>query len=176
MNLYPKMFLKNAKEITYEMLEENGILGVILDVDNTLIDYYKNMLEGIEDWCNNLKQRGIKFCIVSNSNKKEKVSMVAKKLDIPYIYFAKKPLKNGLKRAAKIMEIENKNVAVVGDQIFTDVLGANRTGMYSILVEPIEEKDIFITVVKRPIENYIKKKYQGKVEEHERGRKKDVYK
>lgn len=176
MKLYPKLYLKNVKEITYEMLEQNGILGLILDVDNTLIDYYKNMLEGIEDWCDNLKQRGIKFCIVSNSNKKEKVSMVAQKLDIPYIFFAKKPLKNGLKRAAKIMDLEYEKVAVAGDQIFTDVLGANRTGMFSILVDPIEEKDIFITVVKRPIENYIKEKYKERNKEHERGIKKDVYK
>lgn len=161
MNLYPKVYLQKVQEITYDMLEKNQILGIILDVDNTLIDYYKNMPEGIEQWCKNLKQRGIKFCIASNSNKREKVQSVAKKLDIPYIYFAKKPLKTGLKKAASKMEIENSKVAVVGDQIFTDVLGANRTGMFSILVEPIKEKDLFITVIKRPIENYIKNKYKS---------------
>ena len=85
MNLYPKIYLQNVQEITYEMLEKNGILGLILDVDNTLIDYYKNMPEGILEWCTNLKQKGIKFCIASNSNKKEKVEMVAKKLDIQYV-------------------------------------------------------------------------------------------
>ncbi len=162
MNLYPKIYLKKVQEITYQMLQENGILGVILDVDNTLIDYYKNMPEGVQKWCENLKKQGIKFCIASNSNKKEKVEMVANKLDIPYIYFAKKPLKRGLRKACTIMQIEPEKVAVVGDQIFTDILGANRTGMYSILVEPIEEKDIFITLIKRPIENYIKKKYEEK--------------
>lgn len=162
MNLYPKIYLKKVQEITYQMLQENGILGVILDVDNTLIDYYKNMPEGVQKWCENLKKQGIKFCIASNSNKKEKVEMVANKLDIPYIYFAKKPLKRGLRKACAIMQIEPEKVAVVGDQIFTDILGANRTGMHSILVEPIEEKDIFITLIKRPIENYIKKKYEEK--------------
>ena len=160
MRVYPKMYLKNVQEITYEMLQTNGIFGMILDVDNTLIDYYRKMPEGINQWCQNLKQKGIVFCIASNSNKKEKVEMVAKNLEIPYIYFAKKPLKMGLKRAANIMGLEPKKVAVVGDQIFTDVLGANRTGMFSILVDPIEEKDIWITLVKRPIENYIKNQYQ----------------
>ena len=164
MNLYPKIYLQNVKEITYEMLEKEGILGLILDVDNTLIDYYKNMPEGILEWCISLKQKGIKFCIASNSNKKEKVEMVAKKLDIPYVYFAKKPLKKGLRTASDKMGLESSKIAVVGDQIFTDVLGANRMGMFSILVEPIEEKDIFITVIKRPIENYIKKKYRAKGE------------
>ncbi|MBO5478675.1 MAG: YqeG family HAD IIIA-type phosphatase [Clostridia bacterium] len=165
MNLYPKIYLNNVQEITYEMLEQNKIQGIILDVDNTLIDYYKNIPEGTKEWCTKLKEKGFKFCIASNSNKKEKVKMVAQKLDIPYIYFAKKPLKIGLKKARDIMGLESKNVAVVGDQIFTDVLGANRTGMFSILVEPIKEKDIFVTVVKRPIENYIKKKYKERLKD-----------
>lgn len=164
MNFYPKIYLKNVQEISNVMLQKNNILGMILDVDNTLIDYYKNMPEGIKQWCNNLKQQGISFCIASNSNKKEKVQMVAKTLDIPYIYFAKKPLKMGLKKASNIMKLEPSQIAVVGDQIFTDVLGANRMGMFSILVDPIEEKDIFITIIKRPIENYIKKQYRKRQE------------
>lgn len=159
MVLYPDLYLNNVKEITYELLQKNNIQGLILDVDNTLIDYYKNMLEGVDKWCKNLKDKKIKFCIASNSNNQKKVSEIAKKLEIPYIFFAKKPLKRGLNKASKIMDLENNKVAVVGDQIFTDVLGANRCKMFSILVEPIEEKDIFITVIKRPIENLIKKKY-----------------
>ena len=159
MILYPKFYLKTVKDITYEMLEKNNIKGLILDVDNTLIDYYKNMPEGIKEWCKELKNKGIKFCIASNSNKKEKVKGVSEKLEIPYIYFAKKPLKSGLNRAKKILELNEKEIAVVGDQIFTDVLGANRSKMTSILVKPIEEKDIFITVIKRPIENFIINKY-----------------
>lgn len=161
MNLYPKLYINNVKEITYEILQKNNIKGIILDVDNTLIDYYKNMPEGIEKWCKDLKNKNIKFCIASNSNKKEKVKEVAKKLEIPYIYFAKKPLKTGLTKARKIMELESNEVAVVGDQIFTDVLGANRCKMFSILVDPIEEKDILITIIKRPIENIIKRNYKN---------------
>lgn len=162
MIFYPKLYIKNVKEIKIEFLKENKIDGLILDVDNTLIDYYKNMPEGIEQWCKSLKNSGIKFCIASNSNKKEKVENVAKKLNIPYVFFAKKPLKTGLNKAKKIMGLENKNIAVVGDQIFTDVLGANRCKMFSILVDPIKEKDIFITIIKRPIENLIKNNYLKK--------------
>lgn len=160
MILYPKMYIDNVKEITFKALQENGIKGLILDVDNTLIDYYKNIPDGVEEWCEDLKNKGIKFCIASNSNKKEKVKEVSEKLNIPYIYFAKKPLKMGLNKAKNIMKLESKEVAVVGDQIFTDVLGANRCKMFSILVDPIEEKDIFITVIKRPIENLIKNNYK----------------
>lgn len=160
MNLYPKIYLNNVKEITYELLQENNIKGLILDVDNTLIDYYKNMPEGVEQWCKDLQKRNIKFCIASNSNKREKIKGVSEKLGIPYVFFAKKPLKMGLNKAKNIMGLKSEEVAVVGDQIFTDVLGANRCKMFSILVEPIKEKDILITIIKRAIENFIKSKYK----------------
>ena len=160
MLLYPNLYLKNVKEIKYEMLKNNGIKGLILDVDNTLLDYYKNMLDGLENWCEAMKEKGIKFCIASNSNNRDKVDNISKKLGIPYIFFAKKPLKGGLNKAARLMQIKNEEVAVVGDQIFTDVLGANRCKMFSILVDPINEKDMFVTIIKRPIENLIKKNYK----------------
>lgn len=163
MLLYPNLYLKNVKEIKYEMLKNNGIKGLILDVDNTLLDYYKNMLDGLENWCEAMKEKGIKFCIASNSNNRDKVDNISKKLGIPYIFFAKKPLKGGLNKAARLMQIKNEEVAVVGDQIFTDVLGANRCKMFSILVDPINEKDMFVTIIKRPIENLIKKNYKKQI-------------
>lgn len=165
MNLYPKAYLKNVKEITIEFLRNNNIKALILDVDNTLIDFNKKMLDNVEKWCEELKLQGIKICILSNSDKKEKVEMVANKLKIPYIYFGMKPFKRGFKKALKILEEENKNTAVVGDQIFTDVIGANRCKMFSILVEPIDKKDLLITKIKRPIENFIINKYKKSKEE-----------
>ena len=140
MFLYPKLYLNSVKEITLQMLEQNNIKGLILDVDNTLIDFDKKMPEGVKEWAENLKQNNIKLYIVSNSNHKEKVEKTAKTLDIPYTYFAKKPLKGGLNKAKKNMELPSEQIAVVGDQIFTDVIGANRAKMFSILVKPINEK------------------------------------
>lgn len=159
MFLYPKLYLNSVKEITLQMLEQNNIKGLILDVDNTLIDFDKKMPEGVKEWAENLKQNNIKLYIVSNSNHKEKVENTAKTLEIPYTYFAKKPLKSGLNKAKKNMELPSEQIAVVGDQIFTDVIGANRTKMFSILVKPINEKDIWVTKIKRPIENRIIQKY-----------------
>ena len=159
MIFYPKGYFNKVSEISLEYLKENNIKGLILDVDNTLIDYYKNMSEDTINWANNLKQNGIKMCILSNSNKQEKVKEVAGKLELEYAYFGMKPLKKGFKKAKEMLGLENNEIAAVGDQIFTDILGANRMKMHSILVEPIKEKDIFVTLIKRPIENYIKKKY-----------------
>ena len=146
-----------------KFLEENSIKGLILDVDNTLIDYDKKMIDGLEQWAEELKQNNIKLCILSNSNKKDKVKKISEVLEVPYFYFAKKPFKFGFKKAKTLLNLENKNIAVVGDQIFTDVLGANRCKMYSILVKPIAEKDIWITVFKRPLENKIIEKYKKSI-------------
>ena len=159
MNLYPDLYLNSVIDINATLLKKNKLEALILDVDNTLIDYYKNLIDGAEDWCENLKSEGIKCIILSNSNKKEKVETVAKKLGIKYVMFAKKPLKSGFKKALEKLEMKPEQVADVGDQKFTEVVGAKRMKMFSILVKQVGEKDIFITKVKRPIENAIIKKY-----------------
>ena len=177
MVLYPNLFCKDVTEITIEILRKNNIKGLILDVDNTLIDYHRNLDQKINKWVDNLKKENIKFCIVSNSNNHEKVKKVSEELDIPYFYFAKKPFKRGFLKAKNKMNLNDKivveevvedlnevNIAVVGDQVLTDVLGANRCNMFSILVEPINEKDIFITKVKRPIERCIMNRYFKKMQ------------
>lgn len=162
MLLYPKAYVKSVKEITVSFLKEHQIKGLILDVDNTILDFDRNIPEGVKEWCEELKKQGIKFCILSNSNKKEKVKMVAEILNLPYFYFGTKPLKRGFRKAIHTIGEERKHIAAVGDQIFTDVIGANRCQLFSILVEPIGEKDLFVTKIKRPLENYILKKYQEK--------------
>lgn len=162
MNVYPSLYLDSVKNINPMLLKKNNIKGLILDVDNTLIDYYRNLVDGAEKWCEELKNEGIKCIILSNSNKKRKVEEVAEKLNIEYIMFAKKPLKSGFKRALSKLELKPEEVAVVGDQLFTDVIGAKRMNMFSILVKQVGEKDIFITKLKRPIENAIIKKYLEK--------------
>ena len=160
--IYPKEYLNSVKDISIELLNKNNIKGLILDVDNTLISLDKKMPAGIVKWVKNVKANGIKICILSNSNKIDKVEAVAKLIESPYIFFGKKPLKSGFLRAQNILKLKAGNIAVVGDQIFTDVIGANRCGMFSILVKPIEEKDYLITKIKRPLEKMIIKSYQKK--------------
>lgn len=160
MILYPNEYFKNVRDISVDFLNKNKIKALILDVDNTLIDYDKNLNEETIKWAEKLKKEGIKLYILSNSNKKEKVKTVAEKLKIEYEYFGKKPLKIGFKKVQKKLQEKPENIGVVGDQIFTDVIGGNRCKMFTILVEPIAEKDIWITLIKRPIENMIKNKYK----------------
>ena len=163
MILYPKAHFNNVREITINYLQNNKINALILDVDNTLIDYDKNLSKETIEWVKNLKKDGIKLYILSNTNKKEKVRTVAEKLETEYIYFAKKPLKRGFKKVQEKLQEKSENIAVVGDQIFTDIVGGNRCKMFTILVEPIAEKDIWITMLKRPLENAIKNRYHKNI-------------
>lgn len=160
MIFYPKSYFRNILDIDIDFLLKNNIKAVLLDIDNTILDYKNNIPEGLEDWVKNAKNNNIKFCILSNTNKKKKAQKMSKLLDIPYIFFAKKPLKYGFKKAKEILNIEENNtIAVIGDQVLTDVLGANRCNMYSILVKPLHNKDIFVTKINRLIENKILRKY-----------------
>ena len=110
------------------------------------------------EWARSIQGQGIKLYILSNTNKKEKVETVAKKLNIPYKFFAKKPSRSGFLSIQKELDIPPENIASVGDQIFTDVVGGNRCNMFTILVEPVTKKDYWYTAWKRPLENILKKK------------------
>ena len=125
--LLPDEHVNKITDITIEMLKKNNIEYMFLDSDNTLIDLDKTPLKGLQEWIQEMKKNNIKFCIISNSIKKRKVEKIAKILDIPYVYFALKPTKIGFNRAKRLINIQNnEKIAEVGDQIFTDVLGAKR--------------------------------------------------
>ena len=165
--LYPNIYLNKVEDITIQTLIKNKIKLLILDVDNTLIDYYKNLSENVINWAKEMKGQGIKLYILSNTNNEEKVKAVAKKLDVKYKHFAMKPLKRGFRYVQKETNIKPENIAVVGDQIFTDVIGGNRSKMFTILVDPIDyTKDYWYTAWKRPIENKIKNRYKTKEEKN----------
>lgn len=167
MNLYPNSYFNKVEEISIEFLIKQKIKLLILDVDNTLIDIDQNISDEKRKWVLELQGQGFLLYILSNTNNEKKVKRVSEKLNnIPYKYFAKKPLKFGFKKIQKEVNIPSEKIAVIGDQIFTDVLGGNRCNMYTILVEPVnKEKDYFYTAWKRPIENKIKQKIKNKIKD-----------
>ena len=160
MILYPNAYFDRVEDITIQFLKENKIKVLILDVDNTLINYKKELSQEVINWVNDMKGQGIKLYILSNSNDKQKVEKLANTLGISYRYFAKKPLKSGFLKIQKELGIEPDKIGVVGDQIFTDIIGGNRCKMFTILVEPIDKKEFWYTAWKRPIEDKIKNKYR----------------
>ncbi len=113
MKIYPKEYINKVEEINITFLQKNKIKALILDVDNTLIDYRRNIQESIVNWAKELKGQGIKLYLLSNSNQKEKVEEVAKKLDIPYRNLAKKPCKTGFLKVQQELGEKPENIAVV---------------------------------------------------------------
>lgn len=157
--LYPTYYVKTVYDIDYDKLFNDGIRGLIFDIDNTLVPYY--IEEGDEKLINHftqLQERGFKISLVSNG-KKERVTRFNDKLKLYAYPKANKPGIKNLLRAMKIMNTTRETTAMIGDQIFTDVWAANRAGMVGILVEPVSEKDEWITGIKRGIEGRIIKKY-----------------
>ncbi len=165
MILYPNHYFQKVEQITISFLQKNKIKALILDVDNTLIDYNRTMKESVIYWAKDLKKQGVKLYILSNTNHKEKVEEVANKLEINYRNLAQKPFKSGFLKVQQELQEKPENIGVVGDQIFTDIIGGNRCKMYTILVDPIDKKDFWYTAWKRPLENKIKEKYKKKTKE-----------
>ena len=164
MKLYPNAYFEKVEQITIEFIQKNKIKALILDIDNTLIDYNRKMSDSVVNWARGLKGQGTKLYILSNTNHKEKAEEVANCIGVPYQYFAKKPLKTGFLKVQKELGEKPENIGVVGDQIFTDIIGGNRCNMFTILVEPIDKKDFWYTAWKRPLENRIKNRYKQKKE------------
>lgn len=158
MNIYPDAYFKKVENIDIEFLNKNKIKALVLDVDNTLVDYTKKMTESVIKWAKELKGQGVKLYILSNTNDKKKIEDIVKTIDVPYQSFAMKPFKRGFIKAQKELGENSENIAIVGDQIFTDIIGGKRCKMFTILVDPIKEKDFWYTAWKRPIENKIKNK------------------
>lgn len=163
----PDAKFKRVTDISSTFLKDNGIKALILDVDNTLIDLSKKEIINISAWIKSLKDDGIFLCICSNSIKKNIISNLAKKWDIPFFYFSLKPTKIGLTKAVNALKdrygIENKSqIAEVGDQVFTDCFGAKRMGLFSILTEPIElESDVISKLKRKQEKKYLAKMSKG---------------
>lgn len=164
--IYPKKIYDKLEDINIKELLKNSIKGVILDVDNTLIDKETQVLtEPKTKWVQSLIDNNIKVCILSNTTKKDKVEYVSKQLGIPYFMFATKPLKRGFKKCIKLFNLKADEICAIGDQIFTDVWGGNKMGMYTIYVYPINKKDCSITTtIKRPLERRILNRFLQKRE------------
>lgn len=157
---YPDYMFDKVENIPISLLESQRIKGIMFDMDNTLVGSKYKYTKECKIWVKELKNKGIKMCIFSNTPKKKKVEKIAKDFGFKYIHNGFKPFKSGFKKAEKILEIDKENIVIVGDQLFTDILGGNLYGIKTILVKPIDSKEFIGTKIKRPLENSIIKKYK----------------
>lgn len=134
----PTYVFDKVGNITPEFLKEKHIKALILDLDNTLTTHNNPVPpQSSLDWLDIMKSAGIKLMIVSN-NHAPRVTPFAEQLGLDFVSEGKKPLTFGYTKAIEKLGIDKKNVAAVGDQIFTDILGSNLKGIRSIFVFPIE--------------------------------------
>ncbi len=149
-------------DVDLQLIKSYKIKALILDVDNTLTSHGNPVpLDGIADWLNMLKSGGIKLAIVSN-NVQKRVKPFADLLDLEYISMACKPLTIGINKACRKLECGRKNTAIIGDQIFTDVLAGNLAGITTFLVTPVKIEETAFFKFKRLFENIFIKKYNGR--------------
>ncbi|SKA04377.1 YqeG family HAD IIIA-type phosphatase [Selenihalanaerobacter shriftii] len=155
--LCPDLHHNNIYEVDLEYLKSIGIEGLICDLDNTLLAWNNKIIRPeIEEWIFKVKEAGISVCILSNSLQ-YRVSKVSNCLDLPAISKAFKPRKRAFKLAMNILEVNPEKIAVIGDQLFTDIYGGNRLDLLTILVEPIAKKELISTKLIRIIERKVKK-------------------
>ena len=158
--LYPKLYLKSIFDLDFEKLKKNGIKGIIFDIDNTLVPYdMAHPTKEIMDFFSRLKEEGFQIALASN-NTEDRVLRFNEKLKVFAIHKSGKPSTSGLQKAMQLMNLKQDEVAMVGDQIFTDVFAGNRAGVMSVLVVPVSEKDEWITKIKRGIEKKVVSSYE----------------
>lgn len=151
---YPGEYMDSTYEIDFEKLYEEGYRGIIFDIDNTLVPHGAKADARAMQLFERLKALGFGCCLLSN-NKEARVKMFNDDVKVQYIYDAHKPSTKNYKKACEILGTNEKNTIFVGDQIFTDVYGANRAGLRTILVKPIHPKEEIQIVLKRYLEKIV---------------------
>lgn len=155
--LRPNRIARRLTDIDLITLEDRGIQGILLDLDNTLTPWRSRVVSSeTQIWVTEARMAGLRLCIVTNAASHARVKPVADELDLPYVVRAVKPLAHGFHAAMHLLNTTPATTAAIGDQVFTDIFGANRLGIYTILVEPLSEHEALVTkLLQRPLERII---------------------
>ncbi len=152
--LYPDKYMNSTYQIDFEKLYRDGYRGILFDIDNTLVPHGAPADERAIALFRRLDAIGFKTCLISN-NKEPRVKSFCEQVHSTYIYKAGKPLPGGYLEGMHQMKTEREHTLFIGDQIFTDVLGAKRAGLYTIMVKPIHPKEEIQIVFKRYLEKIV---------------------
>ena len=160
LNFIPDYRFDKFNDMTVEFLREQGIKGVILDIDNTL-EPYEHPLPGehVKKWLSELRESGIGCAFVSNNNR-ERVELFNKDLRLPAFFKAGKPFKKNILKAMRLIGSDRESTVLMGDQVFTDVWAARNAGIRAALVPPINDRQDALTKFKRFLERPILRKYE----------------
>lgn len=156
---YPDDYVASTYVIPFESLYEQGYRGLIFDIDNTLVTHGAPADNRAVQLFERLKKIGFHCCLLSN-NKEDRVVMFNREIGVHYIYDAHKPSVKNYEKAMVLMGTTKENTIFIGDQLFTDVWGAKRTGIRNILVKPIHPKEEIQIVLKRKLERIVLHSYK----------------
>ncbi len=151
---FPDEYLASTYVIPFEDLYQKGYRGIIFDIDNTLVPHGEPADDRARKLFSRLKEIGFATCLISN-NQEPRVKMFNEEIQTSYIFDAHKPMTKNYIRAMEIMGTDRNSTLFVGDQLFTDVWGAKRAGIYNILVKPIHPKEEIQIVLKRYLEKIV---------------------
>lgn len=153
--LRPAEYRRSIFEIDLDRLKQKGYKAIMLDLDNTMVRWNDpDPTPRLKEWLAKVQGMGFKACIVSN-NSGARVREFADKVGIPFIPKAIKPRRKGFRTAMAKLGVTPEQTVVVGDQIFTDILGGNRSGAYTILVVPIDPRELIFTQMVRKVERRV---------------------
>lgn len=166
---YPDDYLECVQEVDFVKFKEKGYKAILFDIDNTLVCHGAPATEQVIAFFAYLREMGFETMVMSN-NKEPRVKSFAEAVgNIGYVYKANKPAKASYKKCMERMGSNEKNTLFIGDQLFTDVWGAKRCGIYSILVKPIDKKEEIQIILKRYLERVVLYFYKRECEKRERG-------
>ncbi|ADU51329.1 HAD superfamily (subfamily IIIA) phosphatase, TIGR01668 [Thermaerobacter marianensis DSM 12885] len=153
--LTPRFVVPSIYAIRWDDLRDLGVRGLVLDLDNTLARRDQPLPdETLRRWLDEARQQGFSACILSN-NLEHRVQLFAQACGVPAVHAATKPRRRAFLRALQTIGVEPAQAAVIGDQIFTDVLGGNRLGMVTVLVTPLPGKEFVGTRLVRLVERWV---------------------
>lgn len=153
--IVPHLHLISVAELDTTLLRRFGLKGLLLDVDCTLKDHGATEFPiAVHDWVRKLRADGFRLCLLSNG-KPRRIGELARQLDIPFVAQAFKPLPRGCHRAMQLLELTPSQTAVVGDQLFADVMAGRLAGLFTILVRPTSPHEPWFTRLKRPVERRV---------------------
>ena len=151
---FPDEYVASTYVIPFEKLYEEGYRGIIFDIDNTLVMHGAPADDRVKKLFARLKELGFACCLLSN-NQEPRVKMFNEDVKVNYIFNAHKPSTVNYEKAMELMGTDKSNTIFIGDQLFTDVWGAKRTGIRNILVKPIHPKEEIQIVLKRRLEKVV---------------------
>ena len=165
---YPYEYAESVFALDYEKIFRAGYRGIIFDIDMTLVPHGADSTKKVENLFKEIHNAGLKTFLLSN-NDEDRVKSFAKNLDTPYIFNAEKPDTKNYLCAVEMMELQKNQVIFVGDQIFIDIYGANRSGLANILVKYVTEREEKNIGIRRNVEKIILKLYSWSNYQHRLG-------